>query len=60
MDPTQLTTTALIEHVKADDSATERELALLDRLLGAIDEIDALTQTLARVQTEGIYTDADS
>lgn len=59
MDYTQLTTTALLEHVKADTAATERELALLDRLLGAIDEIDALTQTLARVQTQGVFSDVD-
>lgn len=59
MDYTQLTTTALLDHVQADKTATERELALLDRLLGAIDEINALTQSLARVQAQEVSVDVD-
>lgn len=50
MDFTQLTTTDLVELVAADRRATPRELELLERLRGAIDEIDALTRELAQLQ----------
>lgn len=51
----QLTTTDLMDHVKADTTATERELVLLDRLMGAIDEVEQLTQVIARMQQDAVY-----
>ena len=50
MDYTQLTTTAIIDLVRADPRATERELAMLDRLLGAIDEINTLINTVGELR----------
>lgn len=43
-DYMQLTTSELIDRVQADGTATERELALLDRLHGALDEVDRLVE----------------
>lgn len=50
MDFTQLTTFDLIEHVRSDCNASEREVALLDRLLGAIDEINTLVNTVGEMR----------
>ena len=46
-----MTTDQLMQHVRLDSNASERELALLDRLVGAIDEIDALTRDVVRLQS---------
>jgi hypothetical protein len=45
-----MTTDELMQHVRLDSAASERELALLDRLVGAIDEIDTLTRDVVRLQ----------
>lgn len=46
-----MTTDELIECVRLDSGASDRELALLDRLCGAMEEIDVLTRDVARLQT---------
>lgn len=47
-----LNTPDLIDLVRSDATASERELMLLDRLLSALDEIDVLTRELGQAQTE--------
>lgn len=53
MDFEQKTTSELLDMVKEDRAATPRELALLDRLIGAIDEISRLTDELAEYRLLG-------
>lgn len=50
MDFTQLTTDGLIEHVKADPTATERELEMLSRLLAAIELVEDLAHQVTRLE----------
>lgn len=47
-----MTTADLVEHVANAPDVTERELALLDRLTGALDELDFLTRQLGAYATE--------
>jgi hypothetical protein len=41
---------ALIQEVNGDNTSTERERALADRLFGAIEELDRLTAALTRLE----------
>jgi hypothetical protein len=59
MDFSQLTTTDLIDLVGTDNTATARELALLDRLLGAIDEVERLTCSLGRMEAVVMLLDEE-
>lgn len=50
-DYEQLTTDALMDMVRADPTTSARELALLSRLLGALEEIEVLTRQVAVLET---------
>lgn len=45
-----MTSEELLDYVRRDPTSSNRELALMDRLTAAIAEIDALVDTLARVE----------
>lgn len=47
-----LTTPDLIQAVMGDPQATPAELALVDRLAGAIDEIDLLVAEISKLHAE--------
>lgn len=47
-----ISTPDLLGQVRDDSAATERELMLADRLVSALEEIDALQQALARMAVE--------
>lgn len=50
-DYEQLTTDALMDMVRADPTTSARELALLSRLLGALEEIEVLARQVAVLET---------
>lgn len=47
-----MTLTQLVDEVLADDNATDRELALLDHVTRAVEEIELLVANLAQLQFE--------
>ena len=52
MDFSQMTTPAIVAHANTLPQMTELELALLDRLQSAMEEIDSLVDALDNVERE--------
>jgi hypothetical protein len=46
----EMTNPALISYIKGSEDSTEAELELADRLSSAVEEIELLTQTIARLE----------
>lgn len=55
-----LTSTALLSHAIAQPVMTGLELALMDKLYSALDEVDALIATLAKLQMEQAKTETEA
>lgn len=55
-----MTTDGLMEHVRADSTATERELELLSRLLAAIELVEDLAHQVTRLEATEAASGADT
>ena len=60
MDFTQMTTDGLMAHVRADPTATERELERLSRLLAAIELVGDLAHQVTRLEAAEAACGADT